>query len=338
MKKVFYILIIFLLFKTNGNCQTEFGDIDKVAKSISFNQSESLAIKLTENYSTDKEKVRALFVWIANNIKYDTDLAKDQNLINEVYTSFSDVNNYTLKTKKAICSGYSYLFQSMCDEIGIESMVIDGFSRQIFDGFKVKEQIDHAWNAVKIDNKWYFVDTTWASGNVLGDRFEKEFNDFWFFTDPEEFIYSHYPLNPEWTLLDREFTKEDFYNLPTLNGDSFFNSRTKIIKPKDGIIWVNEKDEFKIVVKSEDENSNPYFTGSPTQTFATLNNLPEPTDEDYLKFPDKYSLAIPSFEELKREKQGDITTYTFKVKHKSLRRIWISLDYVQTAEYKVKWK
>lgn len=332
------IFILFFLFKIDCYAQSEYYAIDNFVKEISFIESESLATKLTENYDTDLEKVRAIFFWISNNIEYDLPLSKDQNQINKLYTSAEDIVRHTLKSKKAICSGYSYLFQSMCDEVGIESVVINGFSRQIFDGFKEKLETDHAWNAVKIDNEWYFLDSTWASGNTVTGQFVKEFNGFWFLTDPEEFIYTHYPEDSKWTLLDREFTKNDFYRLPTLNGNFFFTNGTKIIEPKSGIISVDSTNKFRIEIELKNENTNVWFAGYPGETYATLNNLPEPTDDDYEKYPDRYSLIVPSFEIVNEEKNGKRVIYTFEAKHKSLKGLWISIDYVQTAEYKIEWE
>ncbi len=54
---------------------------------------------------------------------------------------------------KAVCEGYTRAFQLMLNKLGIESCTITGSS----DG----ENIDHIWNAVKIDGDWYQVDLTW---------------------------------------------------------------------------------------------------------------------------------------------------------------------------------
>lgn len=51
----------------------------------------------------------------------------------------------------AICSVYADLYQTMCVTVGIECAVVSG---------KTGEE-SHAWNAVYIDGREYFVDPTW---------------------------------------------------------------------------------------------------------------------------------------------------------------------------------
>lgn len=52
----------------------------------------------------------------------------------------------------AICEIYADLYQTMCETIGIECDVVSG---------KTHGNVAHAWNAVYIDGKEYFVDPTW---------------------------------------------------------------------------------------------------------------------------------------------------------------------------------
>lgn len=67
-------------------------------------------------------------------------------------------NRYTahgaLVDGRAVCEGYARAFQLMLRELGIESCTVTGSS----DG----KTVDHIWNAVKLDGRWYQVDLTWA--------------------------------------------------------------------------------------------------------------------------------------------------------------------------------
>jgi len=49
----------------------------------------------------------------------------------------------------AVCSGYASAYQDLLLRVGIECRYV------------VSEKMDHAWNLVKIDGKWYHVDLTW---------------------------------------------------------------------------------------------------------------------------------------------------------------------------------
>src|SRR5690606_29018078 len=128
-KTAFYILTVLLLIAHNGYSQSDFKKIDEYAKSIDYIENKSLAKELTKNSTTELEKVRAIFIWITDNIEYDFELYKSPELQDEIYTSEANIIEHTLKSKKAICSGYSFLFKSLCDEIGIESVSITGFSK-----------------------------------------------------------------------------------------------------------------------------------------------------------------------------------------------------------------
>ena len=44
--------------------------------------------------------------------------------------------------------------------------------------------------------------------------FRYEYDDHYFLTDPKEFIYEFFPLQPEWQLLKEPITLEEFEELP----------------------------------------------------------------------------------------------------------------------------
>lgn len=53
----------------------------------------------------------------------------------------------------AVCAEYADLYQTMCQAVGIECEIASG----------ITGNTAHAWNAVYIDGKEYFVDSTWNS-------------------------------------------------------------------------------------------------------------------------------------------------------------------------------
>lgn len=57
---------------------------------------------------------------------------------------------------EAVCQGYSELMDIFLKTLGYETVLVDALSEDfIFDND------GHAWNIIKIDKKWYAVDTTW---------------------------------------------------------------------------------------------------------------------------------------------------------------------------------
>ena len=327
-----------LLVATNGYSQSDFTKIDEYARSIDYNTDKPLAIELTKNLKTDLEKVRSIFVWITDNIEYDVKRYRNPELYIKSNESTNDIIENTLATKMAVCGGYAKLFKTLCDDAGIESVYIEGLSRQYLESNEEKTVADHAWNAVKINGKWLLLDTTWASGTVFGNRFEKSFDEYWFLTSPKEFFYSHYPTEQKWTLLGAKYNREKFYDLPATISHHIFTQGISVINPTSGTIEIGADNKFSFSVKVDNLETDISLLGSPWETYASLNNLPKPTNEEYLNDIDKYSRLIPSIELTNKSVKGNIITLEYNVIHRTLENISLSVNGVQAADYKVEWK
>ena len=88
----------------------------------------------------------------------------------------------------AVCDGYSYAFQLLCNKSGIECTVIEGNS-----DFNQDDDLSHMWNCVKLDDNWYHVDVTWNDSNNAKFFCEKYF---YLNLNSEEILLDHiiYPL------------------------------------------------------------------------------------------------------------------------------------------------
>lgn len=164
-------LIIFLFFTVQTTGQT----VDELTES------------LTKGIENDSLKVVRIYDWVTKNIVYDNHFIRnriegDTTLLQEPYN--------VVARKKAVCGGYSKLIKTMCRQVGIESEIVYGWTKD-FRG--VFDQQEHAWNVVKINNKWYVLDATWgASGADAAKKY--------FLTDPSVFLENHYPHDPMWQL------------------------------------------------------------------------------------------------------------------------------------------
>lgn len=87
---------------------------------------------------SDAKKVKLIHDFIIENAQYDM-TAKN----NSAYGCL--IGHYSA------CQGYAVLTYKMMTEAGIDCRVITGMSGQT----------GHAWNIVKVDGKWYYLDTTW---------------------------------------------------------------------------------------------------------------------------------------------------------------------------------
>ena len=182
----------------------------------------TLALYLIKPALNETEKVRSIFTWVATHIKYD-----DMAFNTKKYSDYSATN--VLKSKKAVCEGYSNLFAALCLEANIESEKIIGFSKGYSYNRKKKfKDTNHAWNAAKIDNQWRLFDVTWASGygTTINEKLvsTRKFNAYWFYVNPKEFIFTHLPENNQWQLTNNLITLQQFATLPNLN-ESFFQNK-----------------------------------------------------------------------------------------------------------------
>lgn len=101
------------------------------------------------------EKVRKIFDYIVNNVRYDYDHLTDSAYLLQ-YTAYA-----ALIQGKSVCQGYAMLFYLMTHEMGIQSRIITGRANGG----------EHAWNIVKIGNQYYCVDATFASTSYNQDKF-----------------------------------------------------------------------------------------------------------------------------------------------------------------------
>ena len=159
---------------------------------------QSLAAYLIEPAKNDREKARAIFRWITENIDYNVEV---------FFKGGSGATNSedVLKSRKSVCYGYSDLFLSLAREAGLQAVRISGYGKGYgyVPGKNFTGPANHAWNAVMINGSWYLMDSTWGAGYVSGDgKYVRRFDDHFFMTPPSQFIFGHFPEDARWQLLD----------------------------------------------------------------------------------------------------------------------------------------
>lgn len=175
-----------------------------------------LAQYLVEPARNDREKIRAIHRWVADRVAYDT-------------VSFFKGGDYpdqsaenTLRTRLSVCAGYANLVHALAEAGGVETVVVSGYARDADSTGEKSDNDRHAWNAVKLDGDWRLLDTTWSAGSVGEDqKFSKEFDDFYFLTDPKAFLNSHRPTDDKWQLVEPAISWEDFQRQPLLRPDFY---------------------------------------------------------------------------------------------------------------------
>ncbi|XP_015253406.1 PREDICTED: kyphoscoliosis peptidase [Cyprinodon variegatus] len=183
---------------------------------------------ITQGTRNELEQLRAIWVWLCNNIEYDVSgyLGRSEKL-----SSPEEV----IAAGRGVCCSYSNLCTEMCREVGIECQEVTGHSKGIGyrQGHSLKHvKSDHLWNAVLLGGEWFLLDACWGAGQVdmQHESFVKSFDDFYFLTDPEEFIDSHFPDEEKWQLLDKPIPIEEFEQR-VFKTSAFFKMGLRLISP-----------------------------------------------------------------------------------------------------------
>ncbi|XP_053700595.1 uncharacterized protein LOC128747072 [Synchiropus splendidus] len=183
---------------------------------------------ITLGARTDLEKIRAIFVWLCHFVAYDVSgyLGYSKKL-----SSTEDV----MVTGRAVCSGYAAVCKDMCRVVGIQCEEVSGHSKG--SGYRQGQSFanmksDHMWNAVLLGGEWFLLDACWGAGNVDMEkkRFTRRFKEFYFLTDPDAFIDTHFPDERKWQLLDPPISLEDFEKRVHRTAD-FFSLGLELIHP-----------------------------------------------------------------------------------------------------------
>ena len=110
---------------------------------------------------TDYQKVKAIYDYICSNVTYDHDNLNDESYSLK-YTAYAALIN-----KTAVCQGYASLFYRLALDAGVDTRVISGEAGG-----------PHAWNIVKLNGKYYNLDSTRDAGRSTYAYFLKNTNDF----------------------------------------------------------------------------------------------------------------------------------------------------------------
>lgn len=205
----------------------DLSEIDRIAKELNYSGSsiEELAAILTENSDTETEKARMIYAWVTQHITYDVAAFLDA-VHNDNYPQVNPEK--VLRDRTTICSGYSNLYFALAEAMNLESVIIAGYAKGATPNEPKFQDINHAWNAVKIDHSWYLLDATWGAGSVQEEKFKPQYKPYYFGTAPKEFIQNHFPSDQGWQLLSDSYTRAEFENLPNASS-RFYNLGLELV-------------------------------------------------------------------------------------------------------------
>ncbi len=211
----------------------------------SFNSPEELANFIRRDFKTEEEKVRAVYSWIIQNVAYNPDEYKKFDYRFKNYRERNEkeektrkkIISRTLKTGVAVCEGYSFLFEKLCNLLEVRNYLVRGDTKSNFSDIGRAFATNHLWNIAYINGKPYLFDPTWGAGK-FSIKFIKDTSYFYYKTPPEQLIKTHYPSMFEDALVDFKLTKEDFSLLPLIINKKVLIE--DIIAPKNGILFTDD--------------------------------------------------------------------------------------------------
>ena len=251
------------------------------------------------------------FYFVCKEIKFDKDCFD-----NNEETKFNQKPENVFDEGLAVSSGFTNLFEYILKKMEVKFKHIDGYCKLIpkkqFEKFKknhkkalnriqsarnineeiykLRETINHSWNAFFIKGEWYFCDCLLASGsleleedsitklnlkqldinnnlfnynnnNLTNGNNTKSiepidtFNFFYFMIPPEYLISTHRPIDDDWQFINKTLSFKQFFNKRLINyGDFYINVykyNVKLLTHKNPFILITTKDKLKIKIKIE---------------------------------------------------------------------------------------
>jgi hypothetical protein len=239
-------LILFLCFLSitsgssgqgNDFSKVDFSASDSIAARYEGHSLENVPLlshRLTNDLKGEVAKFRSIYKWVTENIENDYTLFNSNQRNRRKIKDPTELKAWNdkmqgrmfqtlLKKRKTVCTGYAYLIKELSMFAGIQAEIVDGYGRTIQSNIGGEGVVNHSWTAVKLNDKWYLCDATWASGAIdaSSKQFIKKYDDAYFLSDPDYFIRNHYPIDPKWTLLQENPTLTSFLNRPIIYSNAY---------------------------------------------------------------------------------------------------------------------
>lgn len=206
------------------------------------------AWEIDKEAHNDKEILQGITEYLQRNVVYDYD-EYSSNMKMIARTKFPDAHNAygALVNHRAVCDGFSSAYALIAQYFGFRCMLAQGKSSYNRGG-----KVNHAWNIVEYENKFYHIDTTWDANTYAVSK---------------RYSYIYFGLDDDEIMLDHDW---DCHYTPICNANklSYFWSNGLVAQSESQIesIIVRElkkgKTDVNIRISVEiriDSNSNQYW-------------------------------------------------------------------------------
>lgn len=198
-----------------------------------FDNEVNKVMSLIDDDMSDLEKIITVHNYLCMDVEYAYDEFASGTVTDLQHSAIGAIIE-----KSAVCDGYAKAFSYYMDKLGITSYVVTGTATT---GGNV---VSHAWNQVKLDGKWYFVDVSWDDpvpdwyGNIKYTYFLKSASDF---------------ADHDWEVSDFEVCNSTKYND---SSNVFWNELKDQMFCVDGNVYYLKKiDNESVIIKHSLEDS-----------------------------------------------------------------------------------
>ena len=149
----------------------------------------------------DYLKVKRVHDYIIENTEYDQNLTN-----NNIYNVYG-----TIMQHYAVCEGYSKSMKYLLDAANIPCVIVCGVAQN-----SNGQAESHAWNYVKLDDKWYAIDATWDDPVIIGYGYvSNSIYTKYFLKGSKEFFKDHFE--------DGNIVNDSKFAYPTISEENYSN-------------------------------------------------------------------------------------------------------------------
>lgn len=148
----------------------------------------------------DYEKIKLTHNYLRDTINYESTISK-----NNIYDIYG-----ALVLRECVCEGYAKAFQYIMNEVGIDNVIVIGTGTN-----SMGKTENHAWNYVKLNEKWYAVDVTWDDPVLIGDGIIPEKSKYKYFLKGSKTMNENHFISGKFTDGGQIFT------YPTLSVEDY---------------------------------------------------------------------------------------------------------------------
>lgn len=139
--------------------------------------------EIDKNAKTDREIIQGISEFLQRTVTYDIKELSSMSFWSGSKKPDSHNAYGALVNRLAVCDGFSSAFSLIANEFGFRSMLVEGKSNH--NGAK---NIDHAWNIIEYEGKFYHLDVTWDQSAY---SLFKEYPYFYFGLTDDEVAIDH---------------------------------------------------------------------------------------------------------------------------------------------------